>query len=162
VAVAVTSVPTWRAGEWHIPLVTASSPDALALDDGGAVAAAELRALRRAAGWSDPEADDALVDAALASTWNVTARDGDGRLVGLCRVLDDGLFYATLWDMLVLPEFRRRGLGSRMVELILERCRDRQIIALVATPAGRPLYEAAGFRTESRGSVGMLRRSRGA
>jgi hypothetical protein len=46
-----------------------------------------------------------------------------------------------------------------MLELFLERCRGRQILALVATPDGRQLYARAGFRTESRGSVGMLRRS---
>jgi GNAT superfamily N-acetyltransferase len=126
---------------------------------GGAVLPEELMELRRAAGWTEPAVGADEVRDALERTWNVTVRDTSGRLVALARVLDDGVFYATLWDMLVLPKYRRRGLGARMLSLVLDRCGSRQIVSLVATPAGRPLYERAGFAQESRGSVGMLRRS---
>ena len=138
--------------------MTPAASNGIALEGGARVAAAELRALRRAAGWADVDASDDDVRAAVERTWNVAARDADRRVVALARVLDDGLFYATLWDMLVLPQFRGRGLGTRMLELVLDHCRDRQIVSLVATPAGRPLYERAGFSTESRGSVAMLLR----
>ena len=130
----------------------------LEFEAGGAVAPDELIALRRSAGWAEVAVTDYDVREALERTWNVTVRDASGRLVALARLLDDGVFYATLWDMLVLPEYRRRGLGSHMLSLVIERCRGRQIVSLVATAAGRALYERAGFAQESRGSVGMLRR----
>ena len=133
--------------------------DELDFVGGGAVAPDELLELRRAVGWAEVGAGDDEVRDALGRTWNVTVRDDSGRLVAVARVLDDGVFYATLWDMLVLPEYHRRGVGTRMLSLVLERCRGRQIVSLVATPAGRPLYERAGFAQESRGSVAMLRRA---
>ena len=79
--------------------------------EGDRLAPAEYRALRAAAGWSDPDLDDAALERALASTWNVTAREDDGDLIGMGRVQDDGL-YASIWDMIVLPEHRCRGIGS--------------------------------------------------
>jgi GNAT superfamily N-acetyltransferase len=126
---------------------------------GGAAAPDELMDLRRSAGWAEIAVSDDEAREALERTWNVTVRDASGRLVALARVLDDGVFYATIWDMLVLPEYRQHGIGTRMLSLVLEHCLGRQIVSLVATPAGRPLYERAGFAQESRGSVGMLRRS---
>ena len=44
------------------------------------------------------------------------------------------------------------------LERLLARASRRTIVALVATPSGRPLYEEYGFRTEDSGSVGMLLR----
>lgn len=133
--------------------------DELTLLGGGALTSNELRELRRVVGWDDVEHSDDRVQGALDQTWNVTVRDGAGRLVALARVLDDGVFYATLWDMLVMPEYRRRGIATSMLALVLEHCRSRQIVSLVATPSGRKIYERAGFSLESRGSVGMLLRA---
>jgi GNAT superfamily N-acetyltransferase len=125
--------------------------------EGDRLAPAEYRALRAAAGWSDPGIDDAALAATLAATWNVTARSDDGTLVGMGRVQDDGL-YASIWDMIVLPEERGRGIGSGIFERMLTRCRGRSLVALVATPDGAPMYRAAGFSEESRGSIALFRR----
>jgi ribosomal protein S18 acetylase RimI-like enzyme len=115
------------------------------------------RALRRAIGWSDPALSDADLRAALARTWNVVVRNGD-RVVGIGRLLDDGALYATIWDMIVDPECQRRGIGRAILDALLARASARTIVALVATPHGRPLYESMGFALESNGSVGMLMR----
>lgn len=115
------------------------------------------RGLRAAAGWSEPAAGDAELAAALARTWNVVALDRT-HAVGIGRLLDDGALYATIWDMIVLPTHRRQGIGRRILNLLVAQAATRTIVSLVATPDGRPLYERAGFRLESRGSVGMLMR----
>jgi GNAT superfamily N-acetyltransferase len=125
--------------------------------EGDRLAPAEYRALRAAAGWSDPDLDDAALERALASTWNVTAREDDGDLIGMGRVQDDGL-YASIWDMIVLPEHRGRGIGGAIFERMLAHCRGRSLLALVATPYGAPMYRAAGFSEESRGSVALFLR----
>jgi GNAT superfamily N-acetyltransferase len=127
------------------------------VEAGARLEAAEYRRLRTAVGWSAPPTDDAAVQAALDRTWNVVAREG-GEIVGIGRLLDDGALYATIWDMIVVPESQRRGIGSAILAPLLERAAGRTIVTLVATPAGRPLYERFGFRPESEGSVAMLLR----
>ena len=125
--------------------------------EGDRLAPAEYRALRAAAGWSDPGVGDAALERTLAATWNVTARQDEGGLVGMGRVQDDGL-YASIWDMIVLPDHRGRGIGSALFERMLAHCRGRSLVALVATPLGAPIYRAAGFSEESRGSIALFMR----
>jgi GNAT superfamily N-acetyltransferase len=125
--------------------------------EGDRLAPAEYRRLRAAAGWSDPALDDTALADVLAATWNVTARSDDGSLVGMGRVQDDGL-YASIWDMIVLPEHRGRAIGRELFARMLARCRGRSLVTLVATPHGAPIYRAAGFSEESRGSIALFRR----
>ena len=125
--------------------------------EGDRLAPAEYRGLRAAAGWSGPDIDDEALEGVLASTWNVTARGDDDALVGMGRVQDDGL-YASIWDMIVLPEHRGQGIGGAIFERMLAHCRGRSLVALVATPLGAPLYRAAGFSEESRGSTALFLR----
>jgi GNAT superfamily N-acetyltransferase len=125
--------------------------------EGDRLAPAEYRALRAATGWSDPGLDDTALERALASTWNVTARDDGGELIGMGRVQDDGL-YASIWDMIVSPDRRGQGIGGAIFERMLTHCRGRSLLALVATPHGAPIYRAAGFSEESRGSIALFLR----
>ena len=129
----------------------------LQLEEGVRLGTAEYCRFREAVGWVPPPVHDAELQAALDGTWNVVARD-EGELVGIGRLLDDGALYATIWDMIVLPGQQRHGVGRAILERLLHRAERRTIVALVATPSGRPLYEEYGFRTEDSGSVGMLLR----
>ena len=63
--------------------------------------------------------DTAKAQAALSETINITARDGE-TLVGCLRILTDGYFFGTITELLVLPEYRRRGVGSRLLQLAKE------------------------------------------
>ena len=123
--------------------------------EGDRLAPAEYRALRAAAGWSDPSVGDDALERTLAATWNVTARQDDDGLVGMGRIQDDGL-YASIWDMIVLPEHRGQGIGGAIFERMLAHCRGRSLVALVATPLGAPIYRAAGFSEESKGSIALF------
>ena len=53
---------------------------------------------------------------ALSRTLNITAYDGD-KLVGCLRILTDGYFFGTITELLVLPEYRHKGVGSRLLQL---------------------------------------------
>lgn len=50
-------------------------------------------------------------------------------------------------NMYTAPAWRRRGLGARLLEKTIEyvRARGGRRLWLKATPAGRPVYERAGF-----------------
>lgn len=56
---------------------------------------------------------------ALSKTLNITAYDNE-RLVGCLRILTDGYFFGTITELLVLPEYQKQGVGSRLLELAKE------------------------------------------
>ena len=92
----------------------------------------------------------------------LAARDPDGALVGVARLLDDGGLHASLWDVIVRPDRQRRGIGSALVRTALEASADRRLVALVSTPSAVPFFAALGFVPESHGHVAMYLRPRSA
>ncbi len=54
---------------------------------------------------------------------------------------------AHLMNVYVKKNFRRKGLAKKMLELLIEEAKTRDVteISLDATEMGRPLYEAIGF-----------------
>ncbi|MCR5009424.1 MAG: GNAT family N-acetyltransferase [Clostridia bacterium] len=53
---------------------------------------------------------------ALSKTLNITAYDKD-ELVGCLRILSDGYYFGTITELLVLPEYQNKGVGSRLLQL---------------------------------------------
>jgi GNAT superfamily N-acetyltransferase len=116
-----------------------------AIRRGDRVTPGEYRSLLAAVNWRPLEQADAELAAALEASWNVTARTSDGRLVGLARVLDDGLLYASIWDVIVRPERQRSGIGRALLAAVLEQTAGRRLVSLISTAAGEALYRSAGF-----------------
>ena len=63
--------------------------------------------------------DTEKTEAALTKTINITAYDGQ-TLVGCLRILSDGYFFGTITELLVLPEYQKQGIGSRLLNLAKE------------------------------------------
>ena len=80
--------------------------------------------------------------AALERTINVGAWDGT-RLVGSIRILTDGYFFATIPEILVDPDYQRRGIGQRLMELALERA-PRGKLAFGAQPQSVAFFDRIG------------------
>ena len=78
---------------------------------------------------------------ALAETLNLTAYDGD-RLVGCLRILSDGYFFGTITELLVLPSYQRRGIGSRLLRLA--RAHTPTLLYFGAQPEAEAFYEKNG------------------
>jgi ribosomal protein S18 acetylase RimI-like enzyme len=109
-------------------------------------------------GWVEwPQRERWRIEAMSRSCTWLAAREGDD-LVGIARVLDDGGLHASLWDLIVRPDRRRRGIGSDLARAALERCGDRRLVALVSTPAAVPFFASLGFVAESHGHKAMYLR----
>jgi N-acetylglutamate synthase-like GNAT family acetyltransferase len=65
-------------------------------------------------------------------------------VVGTAMCWKFGADQASLGQVIVSPEHQGRGIGRRLMQMILEELGPR-ITFLHATPAGRPLYEKLGF-----------------
>lgn len=69
----------------------------------------------------------------------------DGRQVGFARAVTDGVAFAYLADVYVLPEFRGRGLGAELVAEMVERGPYARVRWLLHTRDASRLYERSGF-----------------
>jgi len=89
--------------------------------------------------------DTAKAQAALSETINITARDGE-TLVGCLRILTDGYFFGTITELLVLPEYRRRGVGSSFCSL--RKSTRLRCFTLVRSPAWKPSMRRTAVRKD--------------
>ena len=53
---------------------------------------------------------------ALSKTLNITAYD-QKKLVGCLRILSDGYYFGTITELLVLPQYQKQGVGSKLLQL---------------------------------------------
>ncbi len=94
-----------------------------------------------------------------AAAW-IVAR-ADDRVVGSVRVVSDRARFAYVGDVIVHPDFRRRGIATALLRTALDHphVRDVDTVALRTIDA-MPLYEALGFVVEPErpGLSRMLRR----
>jgi GNAT superfamily N-acetyltransferase len=72
----------------------------------------------------------------------------DGVVAGTVAWLRYGTGFTWLSMMLVHPEARRSGIGTRLMEAAIEALEGETRIRLDATPAGEPLYRRFGFEGE--------------
>ena len=78
---------------------------------------------------------------ALSKTTNITAYDGN-RLVGCLRILSDGYFFGTITELLVLPDYQKKGIGSRLLQLAKENTPT--MLYFGAQPGMEAFYEKNG------------------
>ena len=78
---------------------------------------------------------------ALSKTTNITAYDGN-RLVGCLRILSDGYFFGTITELLVLPDYQKKGIGSRLLQLAKENTPT--MLYFGAQPGMEAFYEKTG------------------
>lgn len=78
---------------------------------------------------------------ALEKTLNISAYDND-LLIGCLRILSDGYYFGTVTELLVLPEYRRRGIGSRLLRLA--RDNTPTMLYFGAQPGLEAFYEKNG------------------
>ena len=60
--------------------------------------------------------DEERTQNALSRTLNITAYDG-AKLAGCLRILSDGYYFGTITELLVLPEYQHKGVGSTLLQL---------------------------------------------
>ncbi|SFS18149.1 DNA/RNA endonuclease G, NUC1 [Agrococcus baldri] len=120
--------------------------------------AAEQRAVAESVGWDD-HFDWASLPASLhGSEHGVVAREGD-RVVGVGRLVGDGVRYWYVQDVMVRPDAADQGIASGIVARLLARVRRvapaEAIVGLFASPEAVGVYEELGFVVATDDPLGM-------
>ena len=121
-----------------------------------------LANMRNLAGWGNTSALKA--DIALKNTpFSVTAFDDD-ILIGIGRIIGDGALIWYIQDVIVLPEYQGKGIGTAIMNYLIEYAKlnsipnERFTVGLMSAKGKEIFYEKLGFRlrpNENEGS-GMV------
>ena len=82
---------------------------------------------------------------AFEASHTVVFAYADGQPVGFGRAISDGAYQAAVYEMAVVPEFQKQGIGARIMKAILDRLPDCNVI-LYASPGKEDFYHKLGFR----------------
>ena len=113
-------------------------------------------ALYAAVGWTNyTQRPEMLRRAFAGSLCTLCAYDG-GRIAGLVRAVGDGASVLCVQDLLVLPEYQRRGLGGRLLRELLARYPDvyQTVLLTDDRPEHAAFYEHAGFTNAAKYGCG--------
>jgi ribosomal protein S18 acetylase RimI-like enzyme len=109
----------------------------------------------QAAFWAQGRQPEDLSIAIANSHPVVTAWDCE-RLVGFARATSDGVYRATIWDVVVHPDCQGAGLGRKLVETVLGHPHMSQVERVyLMTTHQRCFYERIGF-TENQTTTMIL------
>ena len=102
-------------------------------------------ALYKSLGWSSAEKPNELHQALLGSHSLVTAWEGDW-LVGLANALSDGHLVVYYSHLLVHPEFQGRGIGTRLMRLLMAHYQGFHQHVVIADGRAIEFFRKCGFR----------------
>ena len=110
----------------------------------------EIVNLYKAGGWwkdnYDPSGLKHLIEGSFAFTVAIDKKSK--KAIGMGRLLSDGISDAYIQDLVVLPEYRDKGIGREIAKTLIDHCTKKGInwIGLIAEPDQDGFYTTLGFK----------------
>ncbi len=107
----------------------------------------EILSLYKAVGWTAYTDNPKALRKGYQKSLLTLAAYKNGKLLGIIRAVGDGQTIVFIQDILVFPEYQRKGIGTALIKAVLERYKDvRQIeLATDNRPETVAFYKAIGF-----------------
>ncbi len=106
--------------------------------------------------WIEPDSEMLI---AFQNSYRIYMVYNFQTLIGFSRIISDGKTYGHLVDLMISPNYRRKGYGRLLIEHILLDSKNNgiKIIQLLASKEGRHLYQDNGFEVCSNEAPGMIK-----
>lgn len=109
---------------------------------------AEVLSLYRSVGWTVYADNPAMVKAAFAGSLLVLGAFVQDELIGFIRAVGDGASILYIQDILVAPEYQRKGVGRRLLQAMLAQYPSiyQTVLMTDNIPEREAFYRACGFK----------------
>ena len=118
----------------------------------------QYRHLYESVGWASKKAIcDATLQKVIDNSWYWVSVYDDEMIIGIGRLVSDGGLYAFICDMIVLPSYQCKGIGSTILRMLKDKCIETgfQKVWLLAAPGRTEFYIKNGFEIRPGNAPGM-------
>jgi len=110
----------------------------------------EIVTLYKAGGWWKQSYDKSMINLMISGSFKfaVVIDTETEKTIGMGRVISDGVSDAYIQDVIILPEYRGKGFGTKLVDYLIKQCLSKGIvwIGVIAEPGSDKLYQGLGFK----------------
>lgn len=109
--------------------------------------------------WAQGRSVEDLATALAHSEPVVLVWDGD-RVIGHARAISDGVYRATIWDVVIHPDYQGRGLGRKLVQTVLAHPKLARVERVyLTTTYQQQFYERIGFKVNPSSTMVLFNES---
>ena len=118
----------------------------------------EFNYLYDAVGWGSY--DEKVSEKALANTMYSVSVYDDDKIIGYGRIIGDGICFLYIHDVMVIPKYQNKKIGSQIMNKLLEKVNQIKIenpyvrVYLGASKGKEKFYERFGFITREDANLG--------
>ncbi len=118
----------------------------------------EYTLLRRSVGWKILDTEPMKIG--LSNSLLSICAVYENKIIGYGRIVGDGGVYFYIQDVIILPEFQKRGIGRCIMNAIMQWLKihadANAFIGLMAAKGAAEFYEKFGFKKRPQDSPGMF------
>ena len=103
--------------------------------------------------WKDYYDDSSIKDLIKGSFAFAVAIDTiSKKTIGMGRLISDGISDAYIQDLIVIPSFRKKGIGKKIAQKLIDYCKKKNIswLGLISEPEQDEFYKKLGFKIMER------------
>lgn len=108
-----------------------------------------ISSLYESAGWFDYTEDLEKLEEAFKNSLKIISAWHEEKLIGLIRVVGDGLTIIYIQDIVVLPEYQGNGIGRGLIYSVLDEYKDvkQKILISEDRDSSIEFYKNIGFKS---------------
>ncbi|TKI84094.1 GNAT family N-acetyltransferase [Bacillus mycoides] len=119
----------------------------------------ELLTMYESLGWNSLELSVNELEQMCKQSWYAIYVFDDQKLVGMGRIISDGVITGIICGVCVLPEYQSKGIGKEIVERLIRHCEQKRVIPqLMCVEDLKYYYESIGFEEFSIGMTKHIKR----
>lgn len=119
----------------------------------------EIIALYTSVGWKNYYENQQMLKQSYEHSLYVLGAYINDNLIGIIRVVGDGYSIIYIQDIIVLPIYQQKGIGSLLLKSILEKYTDvyQKVLLTDNQPKTIKFYESIGFKSADKfGCIGFI------
>ena len=115
--------------------------------------------LYKMGGWWKESYDSSLIQSMIKGSFvfAIVVDTINDKAIGMGRVISDGISDAYIQDLIIMPEYRKKGIGKKLVKTLIDYCISKKLvwIGLIAEPGSEDFYKDLGLKN-MKGHIPML------